>query len=316
MILEAENIKKSYYLRKSFFNKIESKALESVSLNIPKGKTVGLIGESGCGKTTLGKIISKLLEPSEGRIIFDGTDITKLSKKEFRPSRHEIQMIFQDPNAALNPSHKIRFTLNECLLAKGIRENHDEIIENNIKKVGLDLSFLDRYPHELSGGQKQRIAILQASMMQPKLIIADEVVSALDVSVRSQILNLLKLIQKDTDVSYLFISHDLNVVYYVADYISVMYMGEIVEEGSADDIYYRHRHPYTKILFESLLDFRQKNISGFETQSRLINYEGCKFESRCKYSQEICKNQKPKNFYFENNHRVYCHRANIEELFK
>ncbi|MEG0077712.1 ABC transporter ATP-binding protein [Anaerorhabdus sp.] len=312
-LLTVNHLVKKYPVRNRGMHKEEFYALNDVTIKIGHNEVVGLIGESGCGKSTLGRIIVKLLDATDGQVLFRDQDISKMSNKDFSNLRHKIQMIFQDPNGVLNPRFKIRKVFDECLRAKGIKDEKErtEIIMGNLGKVGLNESYLSRYPHELSGGQKQRIAILLALLMEPELIVADEVVSALDVSVQSQILNLLKELQTTSNLSYLFISHDLNVVYHISDRIIVMYLGEIVEEGSADDIFHHHKHPYTKMLFESSFysedESATKNDVVGEISDSMNDKAACKFYSRCVKRCDKCKSTKPERREIQQAHFVQCH---------
>jgi len=307
-ILKVENLQKSYDKRKKKF-----KAVNDVSFEIKRGEIVGLIGESGCGKTTIGKIITNLIEADEGNVIFFGKNISKLSKKELRPIRSKIQMIFQNPSSALNPQMRINRILKEALFSINItkKEEQQNIINQYITKVGLTKAYLSRYPHELSGGQKQRICILLALLTNPSLIIADEVVSALDLSVQAQILNLLKSIQKELSLSMLFISHNLNIIYYMSDRIMVMYMGEIVESGDCEEIYKDCRHPYTKLLLSSVLslDDSQKieDEMDLDYNNSKKNNNSCVFYDRCPRSMPVCNEKKPENIVINGNHTIKCH---------
>ena len=257
-IFEAVNITKKYAVpsEKLFGKRKRFAAVNNVSFYVEEGETVGLIGESGCGKTTLGRIITRLLDADSGKLFFEGVEITDINAKDFRDKRSRIQMIFQDPSTALNPQFKIGRILREALFSIGItdRNKQESRIRDMITVVGMSGDYLERYPHELSGGQKQRICILLALLTNPSFIVADEVVSALDLSVQAQILNLIKTLQKQYNLSMLFISHDLNIVYYMSDRILVMYNGEIVESGTADEIYKKPQHPYTRLLLSSLSD--------------------------------------------------------------
>lgn len=309
-ILRVENLHKSYDKRKKHF-----KAVNDVSFEINKGEIVGLIGESGCGKTTIGKIIAKLIDADEGNVIYNGINMSKLSKKELRPIRSKIQMIFQNPSSALNPQMKINNILREALYSVKItnKAEQDRIIDHNLTKVGLTKTYLSRYPHKLSGGQKQRICILLALLTNPSLIIADEVVSALDLSVQAQILNLLKVIQKELELSMLFISHNLSIVYYMSDRIMVMYMGEIVESGDCEEIYNNCKHPYTKLLLSSVLklgnDQEIEEELELDNTNTKVNNKACVFYDRCPKSMSICNEKKPQDTVINGNHTIKCHFA-------
>ncbi len=314
-ILKVENLQKSYDSFNShsmFKRKKKFKAVSDISFEINRGEIVGLIGESGCGKTTVGKIITKLTDADSGNVIFEGKNISKLSKKDLQPIRSKIQMIFQNPSSALNPQMKIQRILKEALFSINItdKEEQENIINQYITKIGLTKSYLSRYPHELSGGQKQRICILLALLTNPSLIIADEVVSALDLSVQAQILNLLKSLQEELSLSMLFISHNLNIVYYMADRIIVMYMGEIVESGNCEQIYKNCRHPYTKLLLSSVLSLEDNQEIEEEINTEYKakeNNNACVFFDRCPHSMPICNQKKPENIIINDGHTVKCH---------
>lgn len=318
-ILQLKNITKKYIVPSAgiFEKRKIFAAVNDISFYVEKGETVGLIGESGCGKTTVGRIAAKLLEPDSGRIFFEGEDITKMSYKELKDKRSRIQMIFQDPATALNPQFKIGTILKEALFSIGTTHEteQNEIINHMIQKVGIAQEFLLRYPHELSGGQKQRICILLALLTNPSFIVADEIVSALDLSVQAQILNLLKTLQKEYKLSMLFISHDLNIVHYMSDRIIVMYMGEIVESGSCDEIYYNGKHPYTRLLLSSLLDLNADVLSEEVKDKNGINPNDsiCVYSPKCGNCKSMCTEQKPKMIEISPGHYVSCHLYNRED---
>lgn len=254
-VLRIENLEFAYVsgggiLRKGY----KVKAVNNVSLSVKAGETLGLVGESGCGKSTLGKTILKLNEPSSGKIIFQGQDITKLSPRQMRPLRREMQIVFQDPLESLNPRHTVGAILEEPFIIHnvGTRAERSQWIVKLLKKVGLDESALHRYPHEFSGGQRQRIGIARAIALKPKLLICDESVSALDVSVQAQILNLLLKLQQEMNLAMIFISHDLSVVRHISDRVAVMHFGKIVEEGTSEEIYHNPQNDYTKKLLSAI----------------------------------------------------------------
>lgn len=290
------------------------KAVDGVSLHINENEIVGLVGESGSGKTTLGRSILRLTGSKQGEIIFKGQDILKLNGKSLRKIRKDIQLIFQDPYASLSPRLQIKKIIAEPLLLHNIvpREMVDQRISELLKEVGLENYFKDRYPHEMSGGQRQRIAIARVLALQPQLIIADEPVSALDVSVTSQILNLLKEIQKKNGLSMLFISHDLNVIRHMADRILVMYAGQIVEEGATKQLINAPLHPYTKLLIASMPGIKNRNkrraIKEHKVAFKLQNAEtGCPFIARCSEAQSLCKQSNPHLKESKSNRFVACH---------
>jgi oligopeptide transport system ATP-binding protein len=290
------------------------KAVDGVSLHINENEIVGLVGESGSGKTTLGRSILRLTTSKQGEIIFRGQDILRLKGKALRRIRKDIQFIFQDPYASLSPRIQIKKIIAEPLLLHKIvpREMVDQRISELLKEVGLESYFKERYPHEMSGGQRQRIAIARVLALQPKLIIADEPVSALDVSVTAQILNLLKEVQKKNGLSMLFISHDLNVIRHMADRILVMYAGQLVEEGTTKELINAPLHPYTKLLMASMPGFRNRdrrrtikqNIGTFKSHNAEA---GCPFIARCSEAQSLCKQSNPQLKERKRNRFVACH---------
>lgn len=295
-ILEVNHIKKYYKIKTGLLQKTQYvKAVDDVSFSIKKGQTFGLVGESGCGKSTLGKVIIRLEDATSGSIIVNGEDITRLQGKKLRKSRQQYQMIFQDPYASLNPMQMVGDIISEPIL------NYKKLPKEEIKKevlyllkcVGLSEDAYYKYAHEFSGGQRQRVGIARALALRPSLIVADEPVSALDVSVQSQVLNLLKDLQEQFNLSYLFIAHDLSVVKHISDVIGVMYLGHIVEIASDKEIYENPKHPYTKALISSIpqIDKLNKNriILKGELPSPSNPPQGCPFHTRCPIAQDMCK---------------------------
>jgi peptide/nickel transport system ATP-binding protein len=265
VLLELKNIKKHFPLKKGFFGGIKTwvKAVDDVSLNVRRGRTLGLVGESGCGKTTLGRTILRLIEPTDGQIVYNGTDVTALNREQMRAMRRKMQIIFQDPYASLNPRMTVGSALMEPMIIHGLGENRAERLEmagELIKRVGLDRSMLNRYPHEFSGGQRQRICIARALAVKPEFIICDESVSALDVSIQAQILNLLLDLQEELHLTYVFISHDLAVVKFISDEVAVMYNGKVVEMNDAVGIYENPQHDYTKKLLSAIPQGMPKHL--------------------------------------------------------
>lgn len=254
-VLRIENLKQHFVSGKGLFRKgYTIKAVDGVTLSVNQGETLGLVGESGCGKSTLGRTILKLYEPTEGHIFFEGRDITKLSPKEMRPLRKEMQIVFQDPMESLNQRHTIGMILEEPYIIHnvGTPEERKAWVKELLVKVGLPVEAVNRYPHEFSGGQRQRIGIARAIALKPKLLICDESVSALDVSVQAQILNLLLQLQQEMNLAIIFISHDLSVVKHVSDKVAVMYFGKVVEEGGAKEVYANPQNDYTKTLLSAI----------------------------------------------------------------
>jgi len=290
------------------------RAVDGVSLTVGKGETVGLVGESGCGKSTLGKTLLRLVPPTSGRIDFDGQDVATLPAKALAPYRRRAQMIFQDPFSSLNPRHTIEAILTAPLTVHGIgtRAERRARVRAVIERVGLPLSSLSRYPHEFSGGQRQRIGIARALILGPELIICDEPVSALDLSIQAQILNLLVEMKRDFDLSYLFISHDLSVIRYFADRVLVMYLGRIVESASVADLWARPLHPYTRALIAAIPDparRRQAAPIGGDIASPQDMPAGCRFHPRCPYATDVCRTVDPALEPHGQGHEVACHHA-------
>jgi peptide/nickel transport system ATP-binding protein len=290
------------------------RAVDGVSLTVGKGETVGLVGESGCGKSTLGKTLLRLVPPTSGRIDFDGQDVATLPAKALAPYRRRAQMIFQDPFSSLNPRHTIEAILTAPLTVHGIgtRAERRARVRAVIERVGLPLSSLSRYPHEFSGGQRQRIGIARALILGPELIICDEPVSALDLSIQAQILNLLVEMKRDFDLSYLFISHDLSVIRYFADRVLVMYLGRIVESATVADLWARPLHPYTRALIAAIPDpsrRRQAAPIGGDIASPQDMPKGCRFHPRCPYATDVCRTVDPALEPHGQGHDVACHHA-------
>lgn len=300
-LLRVNQLEKDFFLSEGLFQKKKQlKALRGISFEIKRGETFGVVGESGSGKSTLGKCILKLIEPSKGQIFFDGTDLAPLSAHQMKPFRRKIQMIFQDPYASLNPKLSIGEHLIEPIKVHRLRKNKNDIrsrVEELLDLVGLPKDSVDRYPHEFSGGQRQRVGIARALAVEPELIICDEPVSALDVSIQAQILNLLKSLQEKLKLTYIFISHDLRVVEYLCHRIAVMYLGKIVEVGNKTEIFETPKHPYTQVLLSSAPSIEQ----GKKTKIPLIGEppkptnppSGCSFHPRCFKRQSSCDHKEP-----------------------
>lgn len=317
-LLEVDNIKKYFPFKKGVIKKTKGnvKAVDGLSFKIYEGETLSLVGESGCGKSTTGRVIMKLLEATEGKVIFEGEDITSYSPEKIRPYRKEFQMIFQDPYASLNPRMTIKEIIEEPLLVHNLEETQRvDRITNLLEEVGLSKHHLNRYPHEFSGGQRQRIGIARALAVDPKLIIADEPVSALDVSIQSQILNLLKDLQEQHNLTYLFIAHDLSVVEHISDRVAVMYLGRIVEMTSRDNLFQTPLHPYTKALISAVpvpdpTLKRDRIVLTGDIPSPANPPSGCTFHTRCPFAQDICKKENPEFKDYGDEHFVACHFVN------
>lgn len=310
MLLEVKDLKKYYKVPNGMLH-----AVDGVSFNIEKGKTLGVVGESGCGKTTLGRAILRLVEPTSGSVIFDGIDVLKLGKKEMRNARKDMQLIFQDPFSSLNPRKTIAQTIEEPIVLANMIPDKDERFMRVIElmdTVGLAERLINTYPHELDGGRRQRIGIARALAMNPKFIICDEPVSALDVSIQAQILNLMKKIQREMGLTYIFITHDLSVVNHFSDDIAVMYLGRLIEKAPSEKLFSNPVHPYTKALLSAIpvprIHNRPERILLRGEITSPINPEPvCRFVNRCNYAKPICSKEEPLLKEIEPNHFVACH---------
>lgn len=323
-LVSVKNISKTFSANKGIFGKKKFvHAVNDVSFDIMPGETFSLVGESGCGKSTTGKLIDHLITPDQGEIWFQGKDISKISDNEMRPLRSEIQMVFQDPYGSLNPRMKVQDLIGEPLLIHTNMTAGERLkkVHELLGVVGLSPSHGERYPHEFSGGQRQRIGIARALTVQPKLIIADEPVSALDVSIQAQVLNLLQQLQKDYNLTYLFISHDLSVVEMISDRIGVMYLGTIVETAPKKELYANPRHPYTRALLSAVpIPDPEKKSSRIILQGDLPSPSnppsGCLFHTRCPHCTEKCKCERPQPVEIAPGHIVKCHYPDIQETTK
>lgn len=314
VILKIENLKKYFPVKNSsLFSKEKKyvKAVDDVSFEVYKGETLGIVGESGCGKSTTGKLIMHLLNPTSGDVIFKGN---KVSKNEIKKMRENIQMVFQDPYASLDPRQIVYKIIEEPMIVYGIKDKEErkKRVSELLKEVGLQEYHGLRYPHEFSGGQRQRINIARALVLNPDIIVCDEPVSALDVSIQAQIINLLKKLQKDLGLTYIFIAHDLSVVKHISDRIIVMYLGKIMEIGNYDQVYNNPCHPYTKALLSAIPTsnpriVKKKNLLEGDLPSPLNPPTGCVFNTRCDKAMDICKKEIPRSVQVEKGHCIACH---------
>ena len=314
VLLEAKNLRKWFPIKKWFFEKQSYvKAVDDVTLTLYRGETLGIVGESGCGKSTMARSLLRLIEPTDGELIYDGLDLRAMKGKELRKLRSRMQIVFQDPYSSLNPRMKIAEIISEPMIISGMKKNKAECMDRVyelLDMVGLDPSYVDRYPHEFSGGQRQRIVIARALATSPELLICDEPVSALDVSVRAQVLNLLEELQEKLNLTYLFISHDLSVVEHLCDRVAIMYLGQLMELGTVDQIYDNPSHPYTQALLSAIPKVGQHDSSGRillegDIPSPANPPSGCRFRTRCRLATEACANI-PQTTEIEPGHFVAC----------
>ena len=316
ILLEVKGLKKYFPITGGVFGKKvgEVKAVDDISFFVKKGETLGIVGESGCGKSTTGRMLMRLIEPSEGQVLFEGKELTRLNEAEMRRMRKDMQMVFQDPFASLNPRHKIEKILEEPLIVHGVKSKDERKrrVKEMLEIVGLSSYHAKRYPHQFSGGQRQRVGIARALMTRPKLIIADEPVSALDVSIQSQVLNLLGDLQNEFQLTYIFIAHDLGVVKYISDRVGVMYLGRLVEITTAKQLYEKPLHPYTQALLNAVPvpdpDLKkEKALLTGDIPSPANPPKGCAFHTRCKACMDICKTDRPMLKEIEHGHFAACH---------
>ena len=311
-LIETKELKKYFETKRGMLH-----AVDGVNIHIEKGHTLGVVGESGCGKSTLGRVLIHLLDSTEGQILFNGQNITKAGKAEIKELRKDMQMIVQDPYSSLNPRMTVKEIIGEPLQIYKIcktKQEYEERVQRLMQVVGLAERVAKSYPHELDGGRRQRIGIGRALALQPKFVVCDEPVSALDVSIQAQILNLMQDLQKEFQLTYLFITHDLSVVKHISDEICVMYLGVVVEHCKTKELFQNPCHPYTQALLSAIprpnLDKKQNRISlKGEITSPINPGPGCRFASRCMYAQEICRTQTPVFDELSESHFVACHRA-------
>ena len=317
-LVEVQNLKQYFPVAGGkMFEKKVVKAVDNVSFFLNKGETLGLVGESGCGKSSCARTIIRMYDPTSGQIILDGDDITNLSQKQLKPYREKMQMIFQDPYASLNARMTVRDIIAEPLVAHNVvkrKDQSNELVYPMLERVGLTKEHANRYAHEFSGGQRQRVGIARALILQPELVICDEPISALDVSIQAQVINLLKDFQEEKGVSYLFIAHDLSMVRYVSDDVGVMYLGQLVEVCEAGEIYKNPLHPYTKGLLGSipianpkLAKMKEKSSIEGDIPSPIKPPSGCRFHTRCPYAKPACSEAVPQMKDAGNGHMVACH---------
>ena len=318
-LLHAEGVRKYFPIKKGVIIQHEIArvhAVDDVSFDIRAGETLGLVGESGCGKSTLGRCIVRLYELTDGKIEFEGRDISHLSRRELRPVRREMQMVFQDPYASLNPRKRVGSIISDPLRIHGLGDGKEvrARVQELLELVGLSPEHYNRYPHEFSGGQRQRIGVARALALRPKLVVADEPVSALDVSIQAQVINLLDDLQDELSLTYMFIAHDLGVVRHVSDRIAVMYLGKIVEISPAEELYQRPVHPYTEALLSAvpvpdpdLSAKRERIVLEGDVPSPISPPTGCRFHPRCRYATEVCATEEPPLVAHGTGHFAACH---------
>jgi len=315
-LLQVNHLKKYFSIRGGIFGREigQVKAVDDVSFTVRKGETLGLVGESGCGKSTTGRSILRLTQPTDGQVLFEGKDVTKMSAEEVRRMRRDMQIVFQDPFASLNPRHTVGRILEEPLIVHriGNAKERKERVMHLLEVVGLHTAYAKRYPHQFSGGQRQRIGIARALALNPKLIIADEPVSALDVSIQSQVLNLMQDLQREFDLTYVFIAHDLSVVKHISDRVGVMYLGRMVELADKNRLYDAPKHPYTQALLSAVPNIdpdvkKERIVLQGDVPSPSNAPQGCAFHTRCALAMDTCKSIRPEWKAVDEGHFVACH---------
>jgi len=315
-LVQVEHLRKFFPIRKGVFSRVVGhvKAVDNVSFHVGKGETLGLVGESGCGKTTVGRTILRLIEPTAGRVSFDGHDLLELRGNDLRQMRRRMQIIFQDPYSSLNPRMTVLDIVGEALAIHGLARGaqREARVKELLERVGLAARYVNRYPHEFSGGQRQRIGVARALALEPDFIVCDEAVSALDVSIQAQVINLLVDLKREFGLAYLFIAHDLSVVRHISNRVAVMYLGEIVETAGSDDLFERPIHPYTRALLSAVpvpdpTRPRNRIVLEGDVPSPINPPSGCHFHPRCRYAEEICSRVNPGVTDAGQGHAFRCH---------
>ena len=317
-LLRIEHLKKFFPIRKGIFSRVVGhvRAVDDVSFHVDESETLGLVGESGCGKTTVGRSLLRLIEPTAGEVTFEGVDVLALDPPSMRQMRRKMQIIFQDPYSSLNPRMTVLDIVGEALAIHGIAKGRDreQRVKQLLERTGLSSRYVNRYPHEFSGGQRQRIGIARALALNPKFIVCDEAVSALDVSVQAQVINLLMDLREEFGLAYLFIAHDLSVVRHISDRIAVMYLGEIVETAKSDELFEAPRHPYTQALLSAVpvadpTREHSRIVLEGDVPTPINPPPGCHFHPRCQYAEDICKRMAPGTTTASDSHTFRCHVA-------
>ncbi|MGD1993114.1 MAG: dipeptide ABC transporter ATP-binding protein [Anaerolineae bacterium] len=322
-LLEVRNLVKYFPIRSGILQRVQGwvKAVDDVSFNIRRGETLGLVGESGCGKTTIGRSLLRLIEPTDGQVVFEDQDVTQMSPRDLKTLRREMQIIFQDPYSSLDPRSQIGTIIGDALAVHGVKnavERRERVLEM-LSTVGLSEDHMRRYPHEFSGGQRQRIGIARALILRPKFIVCDEPVSALDVSIQSQVLNLLRRLQQEFQLTYLFIAHNMSVVEHISDRVAVMYLGKIAELADRRDLYESPLHPYTQALMSAIpipnpRVERERVILEGDVPSPIDPPSGCRFHPRCPKAMGICSQSEPALVEVEPDHMVACYLVHSESV--